>query len=293
MSPSLPPFLIKKVPKQENIRQIRALLADPALHTVCEEAKCPNIGECFARRTCTFMILGDTCTRSCAFCGVTPGQPPPVDPIEPERLASAVKKLGLNYVVITSVTRDDLADGGAGHFATTIDVLRSTLHALIIEVLIPDFKGNEEALLVVVNAKPDVLNHNVETVPRLYSEIRPQADYQRSLTLLASAKRLAPAIYTKSGFMVGLGETKEEVAAVLGDLKKFNCDIVTIGQYLPPSRAHRQPSRYVTPAEFAEYQAIGREIGLSQVVAGPFVRSSYHAEATTNNVKSTGSRQVT
>jgi lipoic acid synthetase len=285
MSPSLPAFLVKRVPKQENIRRLRGLLADCSLHTVCEEASCPNIGECFARQTCAFMILGDTCTRSCAFCGVTHGQPGPVDRSEPERLAGAIEKLGLKYVVITSVTRDDLPDGGATHFASTIYALRSTLYALSIEVLIPDFKGKKKALRVVLDAKPDVLNHNVETVPRLYPEVRPQADYQRSLTLLARAKQFAPAIYTKSGFMVGLGETKEEVAALLGDMKRVNCDIVTIGQYLPPSRAHRQPDRYVTPAEFAEYRAAGQKLGL-EVAAGPFVRSSYHAEATIYNVTS-------
>jgi lipoyl synthase len=289
MSPALPSFLVKKVPKQENIRRLRALLGDGSLHTVCEEAKCPNIGECFARRTCTFMILGDTCTRSCAFCGVDRGQPLPSDPTEPERLAKAVERLGLSYVVITSVTRDDLADGGAGQFVATLNALRSTFHDLKIEVLIPDFKGDEKALRIVLDARPDVLNHNIETVPRLYPEVRPQADYQRSLTLLANAKRLAPAIYSKSGFMVGLGETKEEVAAVLGDLKSVNCDIVTIGQYLPPSKAHRLPDRYVDPAEFDAYRQLGLKLGLRQVAAGPFVRSSYHAEATINNVKSAGS----
>lgn len=293
MAQPLPPFLIKKVPKQENIRRIRTLLDDRSLCTVCEEAKCPNIGECFAARTCAFMVLGDTCTRSCSFCGVTHGKPLPPDPTEPERLTRAVEKLGLKYVVITSVTRDDLADGGAGHFAEVIKQLRITNYELRIEVLIPDFKGDEEALRTVLDAQPDVLNHNVETAPRLYPAVRPQADYQRSLRLLANAQRLSPAIYTKSGFMVGLGETKEEVAAVLADLKTANCEIVTIGQYLPPSKAHRQPDRYVTPAEFDEYRAIGQRLGLGQVVAGPFVRSSYHAEATINNVKSAGSRPVT
>ncbi|MFA5112971.1 MAG: lipoyl synthase [Candidatus Margulisiibacteriota bacterium] len=293
MAQPLPAFLVKKVPKQENIRRIRALLGDRSLCTVCEEAKCPNIGECFAARTCAFMILGDTCTRNCAFCGVTHGKPTAPDPTEPGRLTRAVEKLGLKYVVITSVTRDDLADGGASHFASVIATIRNQHSAIRIEVLIPDFKGDEEALRTVLDAKPDVLNHNVETAPRLYPAVRPQADYQRSLRLLASAKRLSPAIYTKSGFMVGLGETKEEVAAVLADLKTANCEIVTIGQYLPPSKAHRQPDRYVTPAEFNEYRAIGQRLGLGQVVAGPFVRSSYHAEATINNVKSAGSRPVT
>ncbi|MCU0641150.1 MAG: lipoyl synthase [Candidatus Margulisbacteria bacterium] len=293
MSPRLPSFLIKPVPKQENIRRVRALLGDNSLHTVCEEAKCPNIGECFARQTCTFLILGGTCTRNCAFCGVDHGRPAPVDPTEPERLAAAVKKLGLKYVVITSVTRDDLPDGGASHFAAVLFSLRVTRYPLLTEVLIPDFNGDEKALRTVLDAQPSVLNHNVETVPRLYPEIRPQATYQRSLALLTAAKRHSPSIYTKSGFMVGLGETKEEVAAVLSDLKRTNCDIVTIGQYLPPSRAHRPPDRYVTPEEFAGYQTIGRQLGLSEVVAGPFVRSSYHAEATINHVKSPGSGPIT
>ncbi|MFA4844243.1 MAG: lipoyl synthase [Candidatus Margulisiibacteriota bacterium] len=289
MSPRLPEFLVKKTPKQRNISALRALLGDTSVHTVCEEARCPNIGECFARQTCTFLILGDTCTRSCAFCGVKKGTPLPPDPEEPKKIAAAINKLGLNYAVITSVTRDDLPDGGAGQFAAVINESRTTNHDTLVEVLIPDFQGDPAALRIVLEARPYVLNHNVETVPRLYPEIRPQASYQRSLSLLANAKQINGQIYTKSGFMVGLGETKEEVAAVLADLKNARCDIVTIGQYLPPSRTHRPPARYVTPPEFAEYQAIGQALGLNQVVAGPFVRSSYQAEAATNHVKSTGS----
>jgi lipoic acid synthetase len=284
MASRLPDWLIKRVPKQQNIRLVRELIGDDRVHTVCEEAKCPNIGECYANRTCTFMILGDVCSRNCAFCAVASGQPQPVDPAEPERVAAAVKKLGLNYVVITSVTRDDLPDGGASQFAAVIRSLLVTRYSLQIEVLIPDFQGDTKALKAVLDAKPTVLNHNIETVPRLYPTVRPQAIYQRSLDLLAHAKRADSSIYTKSGFMVGLGETKEEVATALQDLKAASCDIVTIGQYLPPSRAHLQPARYVTPAEFNEYEKIGRGLGLLQVSSGPFVRSSYHAGEIRNEI---------
>ena len=275
--PKLPPFLLKKIPKQAGFRSLRALIGDEKIRTVCEEARCPNLGECYARQTCTFMILGNVCTRHCAFCGVASGQPQAIDPAEPERIAAAVKKLGLSYVVITSVTRDDLPDGGASHYAQVIGNLRLNVAVSKIEVLIPDFQGDQEALRTVIEAKPDVLNHNIETVLRLYSKIRPQAIYQRSLDLLAHAKGADSSIYTKSGFMVGLGETKEEVAAVLQDLKAANCDIVTIGQYLPPSQAHLQPARFVEPPEFEAYEGLGKELGFLRVKAGPFVRSSYHA----------------
>jgi lipoic acid synthetase len=278
MPKHLPPFLVKRVPKQHNIRLIRELIADAAVRTVCEEAKCPNIGECYARRTCTFMVLGSVCTRHCAFCAVVSGQPQAVDPLEPERISRAVNKLGLSYVIITSVTRDDLLDGGAEQFASVISQLKSKNSRIKIEVLIPDFKGEEGPLRTVIEAKPTVLNHNIETVPRLYPKIRPQAAYRRSLDLLAKAKLADGAIYTKSGFMVGLGETKEEVVATLRDLKAAGCDLVTIGQYLPPSQAHLQPARFVEPAEFEEYKVLGKDLGFWQVASGPFVRSSYHAE---------------
>ncbi len=274
----LPAFLVKKVPKQRNIRALRDLIADDRVRTVCEEAKCPNIGECYSQHTCTFMILGDICSRRCAFCGVGKGTPPPLDPDEPARIAAAAQKLGLNYLVITSVTRDDLPDGGAGQFAAVIRELKSQKSKIKIEVLIPDFKGDIGALRTVMEAKPDVLNHNIETVPRLYPTVRPQADYRRSLELLANAKVLDSSIYTKSGFMVGLGEEKEEVASVLKDLRSAGCDMVTIGQYLPPSRAHLQPARYVSPAEFKEFEDLGRNLGFLQINSGPFVRSSYHAQ---------------
>ncbi|MFA5839956.1 MAG: lipoyl synthase [Candidatus Margulisiibacteriota bacterium] len=295
----LPQFLVKKTPKQENIRKIRALLNDHCLHSVCESAKCPNIGECFERNTMTFMILGNVCTRHCRFCGIDKGQPPPVDENEPQKVAEAVAKLGLNYVVITSVTRDDLQDGGASHFALVIKAInrrQDTRHKWLdklaipaipreiegiqdtkkVEVLIPDFQGNEQSLKTVLAANPYVLNHNIETIPRLYSKIRPEASYDQSVKLLERSKQLRPDIYSKSGFMLGLGEEKAEVIAVIKDLKQVNCDLVTIGQYLPPSRNHLPAERYVAPEEFAEYQGIGQNLGI-KIFAGPFVRSSYRA----------------
>ncbi|MBI5400073.1 lipoyl synthase [Candidatus Saganbacteria bacterium] len=273
---ALPTFLVKSTPKLKFIRQIRKLI-DGELHTVCESASCPNIGECFSHQTLTFMILGNVCTRQCTFCGVNKGTAQPVDPDEPERLVAAVKKLGLNYVVITSVTRDDLPDGGSAHFATTLNALRSTFHDLKIEILIPDFRDDQNALKLVLEAGPYVLNHNVETIPRLYYQVRPQADYHRSLNLLANSKKIATTVYTKSGFMVGLGENQKEVFEVIKDLKNSGCDVVTIGQYLPPSRNHLRAERYVTPEEFNLYQEFGENLGL-KVHSGPFVRSSYRAE---------------
>ncbi|MFH1541606.1 MAG: lipoyl synthase [bacterium] len=269
----LPKFLIKRVPKQVNIRRIRKLIEDENIHTVCESASCPNIGECFSKKTLTFMILGDVCTRNCAFCGISHGQVVSTDPTEPERVAQTVNRLGLNYVVITSVTRDDLPDGGASQFVAVIRKLANVR----VEVLIPDFQGNEEALRSVLDANPTVLNHNIETAPRLYSKIRPQANYQRSLDILRQTKEYKPTVYTKSGFMVGLGERREEIFQILDDLHKHRCDIITIGQYLPPSKKHLQPSRYVEPIEFEEYKRSGEKLGL-KVKAGPFVRSSYQAD---------------
>ncbi len=266
----LPRFLIKKVPKQENIRKIRALLDDSDIHTVCESAKCPNIGECFCNNTLTFMILGNICTRNCKFCGVTKGKPLPVDPDEPEKISQAVKKLGLDYVVVTSVTRDDLEDNGAIQFAKVI----KKLSPLKVEVLIPDFL---EHLEIVLAAKPFVLNHNIETVPRLYSQVRPQANYQRSLAILRKSKQLDKTAYTKSGFMVGLGENQEEICALLEDLKEAKCNLVTIGQYLAPSKENLPVARYVEPKEFEVYKKTGEKLGL-KVKAGPFVRSSYQAK---------------
>jgi len=260
----LPEFLIKRIPK--GLRQ----RVDPTLHTVCESAKCPNIGECYSRGTLTFLILGNICTRGCRFCAVGKGIPKPLDPDEPKKIAEAVRKLELKYVVITSVTRDDLPDGGTDHFVKTVsEVLGLKSY---VEVLIPDNLDLDR----LVAARPQVINHNIETVPRLYPRVRPQADYQRSLDILRRIKESG--IYTKSGFMVGLGETEDEVSSALVDLARVKCDAVTIGQYLAPSKQHIQVERYVRPEEYLKYEEIGKELGIGEVAAGPFVRSSYKAE---------------
>jgi lipoic acid synthetase len=273
----LPQFLVKRSPKQENIRRIRSLINERSIHSVCEAASCPNIGECFSRNTLTFMILGNVCTRNCAFCGVAKGRPEPVDPDESQKIVTAVRKLGLDYVVVTSVTRDDLSDGGADHFAQVIRALYQAFPEVKVEVLIPDLNGSQEALTTVLNARPFVLNHNVETVPRLYPAVRPQANYQRSLGLLRRAKSPKTDICTKSGFMVGLGENRQEVFQVVKDLKMAGCDLVTIGQYLAPSKEQAPVVRYVEPEEFNEFKSYGEKLGL-KVAAGPFVRSSYRAK---------------
>lgn len=253
-------------------------LKSMGLNTVCQSASCPNIGECFSRGTATFMILGDVCTRNCGFCGVKHGLPTVVDPDEPARVAEAVSAMDLTYVVVTSVTRDDLPDGGADHFAQTIRAINHTVPSAKVEVLIPDFLGDRAALKTVLDARPYVLNHNVETISRLYSEVRPDANYSRSLELLETAKEIEPSIYTKSGFMVGLGETAEEVSALLADLHAVGCGFVTIGQYLRPSKSNLPVVEYIPPPVFDEYRGIGEEMGFLHVASGPFVRSSYHAE---------------
>lgn len=273
----LPPWLHKRIPASGNMEATRRLLEELKLNTVCQSALCPNLGECFARRTATFMILGNTCTRNCRFCAVQSGQPQPPDPDEPRRVALAAARLGLKHVVVTSVTRDDLPDGGAGQFAATIKSIREYLPGAVIEVLTPDFQGKKEALVKVLEAGPHIFNHNIETVPRLYPEVRPGASYQRSLEILKQVKEMAPGIYTKSGLMVGLGETKEEVEQVMADLRKVNCDILTIGQYLRPSPQHLEVKEYVRPEVFDYYGARGREMGFLYVAAAPFVRSSYNA----------------
>ncbi len=273
---ALPSFLIKNTPKLKHIREIRNKLADPSLHTVCESASCPNIGECFSQGTCTFMIMGDICSRNCAFCGVGNGNPLPLDPEEPTKIASAAKKLGLDHIVITSVTRDDLPDGGSLHFAETIMAVKAELPEASVEVLIPDFQGDSRSLQTVLLANPTVLNHNIETIPRLYKQVRPQANYQQSLKVIRNAAESG--VYTKSGFMVGLGEEKGEIIGILADLRHAGCDFVTIGQYLPPSRRHLPVDRFVAPEEFSEYEEIGRQMGFLKIESGPFVRSSYHAK---------------
>ena len=276
-----PAWLKVRAPGSANYLRLKGLMKELRLNTVCEEARCPNIGECWHHGTATFMILGDTCTRSCAYCNVTHGAPKPPDVHEPVKVASAIHAMQLDYVVVTSVDRDDLADCGAGHFAETIRETRARMAACRIEVLIPDFKGVEAALRTVLDARPDVLNHNIETVPRLYRTARPGGRYDRALQLLARARAYAPDIPTKSGLMVGLGEEWDEVVATLADLRSAGCQIVTIGQYLRPSLANLPMSRYYTPAEFAELKRIGLEMGLGHIESGPLVRSSYHAHEQT------------
>jgi len=272
-----PPWLKKRIPPVQDLLKIKSILNETNLHTVCEEARCPNLGECFSKGTATILILGRICTRNCGFCAVEHGVPVPPDEAEPERVAQAVKKMGLQYVVITSVTRDDLPDGGASHFVKTIQAIRSLDRKMKVEVLVPDFQGKLSSLTMVLNEGPDVLNHNIETVPRLYPEVRPQADYERSLNLLKRSKENYPYILTKSGFMLGLGETEREVLDLLRDLREVGCDFLTIGQYLQPRPDRLPVVRYIPPEEFEEYKKIGEEEGFKSVASGPFVRSSFHA----------------
>jgi len=275
--PERPDWMRVRADLGAGYRDLNALVGGLSLHTVCQEAGCPNIFECWAAGTATFLLLGDVCTRACSFCEVTTGRPGPPDPGEPERVAEAVARLGLRYAVLTSVDRDDLPDGGAAVFAETIHRIRRRVPGCDVEVLIPDFKGDPAALEVVMAEKPEVLNHNLETVVRLQREVRSAAHYGRSLALLARAKAMHPAGLTKSGLMVGLGETKEEVLGALADLRAVGVDLVTIGQYLRPTARHRPIHRYVTPEEFAAYRAHGEALGVPRVEAGPLVRSSYHA----------------
>ncbi len=276
-NPKRPAWLKAAAPVGDNFRQLKSLVERLQLHTVCESAACPNLGECWNQRTATFMILGNFCTRRCGFCAVQKGEPLEVDLDEPRRVAEACAALELRYAVITSVNRDDRKDGGAGLFAATIRAIRERIPGCRVEVLVPDFQGSREAMATVIDARPDVLNHNIETVPRLYKQVRLGARYERSLEMLAYAKSLAPDIPTKSGVMVGLGETNEEVAATLRDLRAHHVDIATIGQYLRPTPKHLPVLRYVTPAEFAEYKSAGLALGFQHIESGPLVRSSYHA----------------
>jgi lipoic acid synthetase len=257
---------------------MRNLLQRHGLNTVCQGALCPNQGECFGQGTATFLILGKTCTRNCTFCAIpTEDRPPAPDPDEARRIARASAELGLKHVVITSVTRDDLEDGGALHFAATVRALREINPGIIVEVLIPDFRGSAEALEKVMDSRPDILNHNLETVPRLYPEVRPQAVYSRSIELLRSAKAMAPDKFTKSGLMLGLGEEKDEVRRAMADLRDASCDLLTLGQYLRPSGKHHPVARYVTPDEFEELRLEGEKMGFKGVFSAPLVRSSFHA----------------
>jgi lipoic acid synthetase len=267
-----------RAPAGEAVREIGRLMRAGALHTICEEAHCPNLAECWAHHTATFLILGDTCTRNCRFCGVRTGRPAPPDPEEPERVARAVQELGLEHAVVTSVDRDDLPDGGASAFADVIRCIRALQAGCTVEVLIPDFRGRVEPLEVVVGARPDVLGHNVETVPSLFRRIQPQSRYEWSLAVLRNTRALWPGAIVKSGLMVGLGETTEEVLDVMRDLRRLEVDILTVGQYLQPSRHHAPIARYYTPAEFASLRERGIEMGFRWVESGPLVRSSYRAQ---------------
>ena len=278
-----PEWLKIRVPAPEVVAEVEGLIRSQRLVTVCEEARCPNLHECWGlHRTATFMLMGEVCTRHCGFCNVGKGRPGALDPGEPQRVAEAVAALGLRFAVVTSVNRDDLPEGGSGHFAQTIRWIRTLSPGCGVEVLIPDFRGSEEALLTVLEAGPDVLNHNVETVAHLYKRVRPDADYRQSLQVLRHAAdwrdRRAPALRVKSGIMVGLGETPEQVLALMADWREARVDIATIGQYLPPSPLHLPLDRYVEPAEFEMYREKGLALGFQKVESGPLVRSSYHAK---------------
>lgn len=272
-----PPWLKVTLPAGGAYRQIRRLIEKGGLHTVCQEALCPNQGECFSRGTATFLILGDRCTRNCRFCAVEHAPASPVDLDEPCRVAEAVESMGVDYVVVTSVTRDDLADGGAGLFAQTVREIRKRKPKALIELLVPDFQGSFEALRTVLESRPDVLNHNLETVPRLYRTVRPGARYERSLELLRRGKEVNPEIVTKSGLMLGLGETDDEIVKTLQDLRRVRCDILTLGQYLQPSKEHLPVERFVEPEAFERWQERALAMGFGGVASGPLVRSSYRA----------------
>lgn len=285
----LPPWLRRNIISLEGTKEVRHILKTYSLHTVCESAACPNKGECFGKKTATFLILGNICTRKCRFCNITKGSPLPVDSEEPQKIASAAADLKLKHVVITSVTRDDLKDKGAGHFALTIKAIKKMNSKVTVEVLTPDFMGDIDCLKIVLDANPDIFNHNLETVPRLYKDVRVGADYQRSLNLLKMSKELVvgqpsrltqlePSIITKSGLILGLGEKKEEIIEVLYDLKQVGCDIITIGQYMQPSLKHFPVQRYLLPEEFEELRKEGEKIGFKYVFSGPLVRSSYLAD---------------
>ena len=274
----LPPWMKVRMPGGPNYVHLKGLLRESSLHTVCEEARCPNIGECWERRAATFMILGDVCTRRCHYCAVTTGTPAGIDVMEPERLARTVQRLGLRYCVITSVNRDDLADGGALVFARCIRRVNDLSPGCRVEVLIPDFDGSLAALETVVRAGPHVLNHNIESVRRVFPRVRPRGGYQRSLDLLAAVKEMDPDMPTKSGIIVGMGEEWDEIVETMGDLRRAGCDLLTVGQYLRPSPSHLPIHRFYTPDEFDRIRAVGEGLGFKHVASGPLVRSSYHAD---------------
>ncbi|TVM00491.1 MAG: lipoyl synthase [Candidatus Brocadia sp. WS118] len=283
-----PHWLKIKLPSGKNFTEIKSILREERLHTVCEEAMCPNIGECFEQRTATFLILGDICTRQCGFCAVKKGHPYMADKNESQRIAAAIVKMKLSYVVITSVTRDDLPDGGASVYAETITLIRKHIKNCKIEVLIPDFRGSAAALETVINAGPDIVNHNIETVSRLYSFVRPMANYGRSLKLLKDIHKQNPSLITKSGFMVGLGETWDEIIDVMADIKNAHCDMLTIGQYLSPKRNALPIDRYYKPEEFERLRFEGKNMGFNSIESGPLVRSSYHAKIQSDKILPNG-----
>src|SRR5437868_920835 len=291
MSGRLPDWIREKKVNLRDLHEIKSLLREKSLHSVCESLACPNRTECFSRGTATFMILGDVCTRSCGFCNVTTGRPyAPPSPDEPRAVAETARRMGLRHVVVTSVTRDDLRDGGAQQFAGTIRELRAALPDAVVEVLTPDFRGNVEAVRTVVEAKPDYFNHNVETVPRLYDYVRPGSRFARSVAVLAEAKRIDPGVTTKSGLMLGLGERREEVMDALAQLRAADVEIVTIGQYLQPKREKLDVVEYIHPAVFDDYRDAGEAMGFRAVFSGPFVRSSYMAEVVAHEAKAASDR---
>ncbi|MDD4466033.1 MAG: lipoyl synthase [Dehalococcoidales bacterium] len=277
MDKRLPDWFRQRMPRAGEMADVSSVLADLKLNTVCQSAICPNMCQCFARKTATFMIMGNICTRNCTFCAIAKGKPSELEADEPERIAAAVGRLSLKYVVITSVTRDDLSDGGAAHFAKTIEAIHSACPETLVEVLVPDFQGLSSALETVADARPAVINHNIETVPRLYKEVRPLANYHRSLDLISKIKEIDSRIVTKSGIMLGLGETREEVLEAMKDLRFSGCNLLTLGQYLAPSSQHHQVVSYVTPDEFSSYVRPGLDMGFSGVASAPLVRSSYRA----------------
>ncbi|HVP36375.1 MAG TPA: lipoyl synthase [Terriglobales bacterium] len=287
----LPLWLKVKPPLGENYRKVKSLLSSLELHTVCQEANCPNIGTCFEEKTATFLMLGRICTRGCSFCDVDRGIPLPLDASEPSHIAEAVKKLGLEYVVVTSVTRDDLKDGGASHFAEVIKKVRASNSECKVEVLVPDFKGDPGALRIVLKEKPFVLNHNLETVKRLYPVVRKGADHQRSLSLFRASKEYDSSILTKSGIIIGMGEEWGEIIELMEDLRKVYCDLLTIGQYLSPSDKHLPVVKYYPPEDFEKLKKIGEKMGFMRVESGPLVRSSYHARKTVYSLKAKGKRK--
>ncbi|NUL82433.1 MAG: lipoyl synthase [Armatimonadetes bacterium] len=273
----LPPWLTVRLPRPNTVNLVEKMMRDSRLHTVCESARCPNLPECWSKKTATFMILGDVCTRNCGFCAIKTGKPLAVDAQEPQRVAEIAKEMELKHIVVTSVNRDDLPDEGSGQFAATIRALQQTIPNAIVEVLTPDFKCKAWCVRRVVEAHPDIYNHNIETVDRLSPIVRPQAKYQRTLQMLQMVKQMDPSVYTKSGIMVGLGETRDEILKTMEDLRSHNVDALTLGQYLRPTRRHLPVMEYVHPDTFAEYQEIGEKMGFLFVAAGPFVRSSYNA----------------